>query len=158
MLRTLADADLDRVHALNAAAVPAVGEATRDHLADLVAMADPALVVEQDEQVVGFAIILGPGCDYASPNYAFFCSRHTAFRYVDRIAIDPQWAGRGLGRAVYEHVLALGGAPVLCAEVNVRPRNDASLAFHERLGFTAVGEQETYGGTARVRLLERPIP
>jgi len=33
-----------------------------------------------------------------------------------------------------------------CLEVNVRPRNDASLAFHHALGFVQVGEQETdYG-------------
>ncbi|MFT5223266.1 MAG: putative GNAT superfamily acetyltransferase, partial [Glaciecola sp.] len=106
---------------------------------------------------VGFALILGPGCDYASPNYAFFGHRHPDFTYVDRIAVAPEGQGLGTGRAIYEHVIATSTAPVLCAEVNVRPRNDASLAFHARLGFEALGEQETYGGSARVRMLERKL-
>jgi hypothetical protein len=37
--------------------------------------------------------------------------------------------------------------------VNVRPRNDASLAFHEAIGFREVGQQDTDGGRKRVSLL-----
>jgi predicted GNAT superfamily acetyltransferase len=42
---------------------------------------------------------------------------------------------------------------VLFCEVNVRPRNDASLAFHEAIGFREVGQQDTDGGAKRVSLL-----
>lgn len=149
--------DLPEIHALNQGAVPDVGEATEEQLSDLIGMSLETLVARVDGEVVGFAIILGPGCDYASPNYAFFRDRHPDFAYVDRIAISPKAQGLGLGRQIYETVVEALDAPVLCAEVNVRPRNDASLAFHDRLGFVEVGEQETYGGKARVRLLERLI-
>jgi predicted GNAT superfamily acetyltransferase len=43
--------------------------------------------------------------------------------------------------------------PVLFCEVNVRPRNETSLAFHEAIGFREVGQQDTDGGTKRVSLL-----
>lgn len=156
MLRPMTDDDLARVHALNEAAVPAVGTATPEHLARLAGMAALALVAEQDGEVVGFALVLGANCAYDSPNYRFFDGRHERFTYIDRIAIDPAAQGTGLGRAIYEDVLAAFPDLPLCAEVNVRPRNDASLAFHDRLGFVAVGEQDAYDGQVRVRLLERP--
>ena len=41
--------------------------------------------------------------------------------------------------------------------MNVRPRNDGSLRFHQRYGFTAVGEQDTEGGAKRVTLLEKRL-
>ena len=54
-------------------------------------------------------------------------------------------------------VASAGDHPVLCAEVNLAPRNDRSLAFHKRFGFSPVGEQETEGGLKRVLLLEYPL-
>jgi predicted GNAT superfamily acetyltransferase len=38
-------------------------------------------------------------------------------------------------------------------EVNLDPPNPESLAFHARLGFARVGEQETKGGSVTVALL-----
>jgi predicted GNAT superfamily acetyltransferase len=43
---------------------------------------------------------------------------------------------------------------VLCCEVNVRPRNDASLEFHQSIGFREVAQQDTDGGNKTVSLLE----
>lgn len=41
---------------------------------------------------------------------------------------------------------------MLCVEVDVVPRNDASLRFHERLGFRMLGEQDLGGGAKRVAM------
>jgi predicted GNAT superfamily acetyltransferase len=110
--------------------------------------------------VVAFLIALGPGVDYASPNYRFFHDRYPSFRYVDRVVVDPAYARRGIGAALYdllEDEATGDGVAVLTAEVNVRPPNETSLAFHAARGFAAVGEQDTGGGT-RVRLLVRELP
>ena len=45
----------------------------------------------------------------------------------------------------------------MCAEVNIKPRNERSLIFHEKFGFTPVGEQDTEGGSKRVQLMEYKI-
>ena len=61
-------------------------------------------------------------------------------------AIDPTAQGLGLGRELYDEVKRHVDAEWFTLEVNLRPRNDGSLAFHERLGFDEVGQQETdYG-------------
>ena len=39
-------------------------------------------------------------------------------------------------------------------QVNTRPCNERSLAFHERLGFHEVGRQQSEGGSKEVAMLE----
>ena len=91
---------------------------------------------------------------YRSDNYRWFSERYEHFIYVDRVVVAPNEWGMGIGRALYtEFVSAVDRHPVLCAEVNLLPRNDRSLAFHEAFGFVPVGEQDTEGGSKRVQML-----
>lgn len=156
-LRPVEGADLEAVLALNQAHVPAVGDLDLAGLASLAELAETAVVAEVAGQVVGFVIALPPGVDYASPNYRWFSQRYDAFVYVDRVAVGASQQRRGIGRALYEAVASATTAPVFCCEVNLRPRNEVSLRFHDRLGFRAVGEQETERGAKRVVLLARSL-
>ncbi len=148
--------DFLAIHALNDAAVPAVSEVPVEELERLAAIGS-CTVVDLEGGVGAFLITLGPGADYESINYGFFAGRHDDFTYVDRIVVSPHAQGLGLGRQLYDLAVASSSAPVFCAEVNVKPRNDSSLAFHDRMGFVAVGEQDTDGGKKRVVLLEKPL-
>ncbi len=134
---------------MNNAAVPAVGALDLPALEHLVEVGLMALAVTDgadDTQLAGFCLVLAPGADYGSANYGWFGDRYDDFVYLDRITIDPPHQGQGHGRALYDHVEASTEATWFCLEVNLRPRNDASLAFHNRLGFVEVGQQETdYG-------------
>ncbi len=149
---------------LNNDAVPAVGALDLPGLGRLVDESCMALAVDDPETVAdaaaGFCLVLAPGADYASVNYAWFTERYDRFVYLDRIVIDPVAKGRGHGRMLYDHVeqhaLEHTDAEWFLLEVNLRPRNDASLAFHERLGFEEVGQQETPYG-ALVSMLARRI-
>jgi predicted GNAT superfamily acetyltransferase len=141
------------------------------HVNDLDAAAFQAIVddaqvavkaVDGQGGVAGFVLALLPGKSYASENYAWFCANMAkdGFLYVDRIVVDPNRRRSGAARALYQHVFAEAariGSPRVTCEVNVRPANPGSLAFHEALGFQSVGEIEPYGGIKRVRLLARPI-
>lgn len=156
-IRPLTDDDLVEVLERNNAEVPAVGDLDRDRLAGLVAMAESALAAGLDGELAGFVIALPPGVAYTSPNYAWFSRRSDDFVYIDRIVVLPGARGRGVGRALYDAVVAETDAPLLLAEVNTAPRNDVSLAFHERYGFEPVGEAAPYGDDIRVVYLEKPL-
>lgn len=161
-LRDATRDDLDAILRLNRDAVPAVGDVDEHAMRRLVEQSVQTLVVEEvaGGGVVAFLVALGPGTDYRSPNYQFFAQRYASFRYVDRVVVDPARARQGIGAALYERVeqaATQDRAAVLTAEVNVVPRNEASLAFHAARGFVAVGEQDTHGGATRVRLLVRDL-
>jgi len=46
---------------------------------------------------------------------------------------------------------------LMTCEVNLRPPNEGSMHFHQRLGFRQVAEQESEGGTKTVALLVRQL-
>ncbi len=160
LLRDLADGDLDAALALNNESVPAVNPLDGPELARLVASTMVSLVAVVDGAFAGFCMVMPPGVDYASLNYTWFGAHagdlgYESFAYLDRIAVAPSARRLGIGRAFYRRLVdeLSGRVPVLFCEVNVRPRNDASLAFHEAVGFREVGQQDTDGGAKRVSLL-----
>ena len=139
--------DLPAVVELNNAAVPAVSEADLGRMQMLVEQSYLSLVAEHEGDVVGFCINFGPGAEYSSVNYLWFCERYDEFVYLDRIAVAENARNLGIGAALYGAVEAhIVGTPWLLCEVNLRPRNDGSLRFHDRIGFVEVGQQETNYG------------
>jgi hypothetical protein len=143
-LRPAAPADLPAVLELNQANLPAVGPTTAARLDWFLANAELVMLAVTDEDdVAGFVIVLTEGSSYDSPNYRWFAERLDRFVYVDRIAVDAAQRGSGAGRRLYDHVVAharRGDWRRVVAEVNVEPRNDVSLAFHEHYGFQIVAE------------------
>jgi predicted GNAT superfamily acetyltransferase len=153
MIRDITNADLPAVLALNnahAAEVNALGE---DALAALVAVAARARIVDGGH---GFLIALGERTPVQGPNHAWFVARLPAFLYIDRIVIAPGSRGLGHARRLYDDLAAIAGDLPLCCEVNLVPPNPASLAFHDRLGFTTCGEGDDPRNGKRVRYLARP--
>ncbi len=144
--------------------MPEVSALTGDELARLLGLCDVALAVDVDGELAAFCMVMPPGVDYASVNYRWFTEHAAAlgydgFAYLDRVAVGAAARRKGVGRALYRQVVdsLAGTAPVLFCEVNVRPRNDPSLAFHAALGFREVGQQDTDGGK-RVSLLALDLP
>lgn len=156
MIRDMTTADLGAALALNNLNVPALNELDEAEIGRLLGMSLVSLAAEVDGAFAGFCITFAPGVDYGSLNYAWFSRNYMEFAYLDRIAVDPTYRRYGIGRAFYAELRQrlAGTAPVLCCEVNVRPRNDASLEFHQSIGFREVAQQDTDGGKKTVSLLE----
>jgi len=153
--------DVPAVTELNNSAYPAVTFLTEDEMADLFALCDIALVAtNREKKVTAFLLSLNMGKPYESENYRWFEERGVRHQYIDRIVVSPSAKGTGIGRALYESVFEHArqcGANEVTAEINVRPANPGSMAFHEHLGFQRLSEQETKGGTIRVALLARSV-
>ncbi|HET7306960.1 MAG TPA: GNAT family N-acetyltransferase [Gammaproteobacteria bacterium] len=156
-----ADADdFDYLMVLNESSVPEVNGLDGPALEKLVAMAPYCRVVEQDGEDAGFLLGLEAGADYASVNYQFFSARYDSFAYVDRVVIDAANRGQGLGTALYDDFEAWArerGAPRIACEVNLRPPNEASRAFHLARGFKEIGSQETEAGSKTVTLMIKDL-
>ncbi len=158
-LRPVRPADLGRVIELNNAAYPAVPNLDVAELQRLLAFPGLSLVAEREGSVVGFLVAMDPGADYESENYLFFAGRGPSL-YIDRIVVDASLRGAGVGRALYGAVFDKAKAdsrPEVTCEVNLQPPNPESLAFHSRMGFARVGEQDTKGGLYTVALLAAPV-
>lgn len=163
-IRSFTPADLDRIHMINQDAVPMVGTATKDELLAITQQACISLVAhppENHHELLGFCLVLAPSANYTSLNFAWFKERYDDFIYLDRIAIVNHCKRQGLGRSFYNRICtqAKTSAPFakrLTLEVNIQPRNEPSLAFHQKLGFEIVGERDTRYNT-RVALMQKAI-
>jgi predicted GNAT superfamily acetyltransferase len=156
-LRPLTPTDHVHVLALNEANVAELAPMDEERLEVLSRLADRFDVVEVDGEFGGFVITFAPGAAYDSENYRWFTQRHGPdFYYLDRIVLASAVRRRGLGSLVYDEVEATAGRyGRLALEVNLVPRNDASLAFHDRRGYVEVGRRGDE--THLVSLMEKQL-
>ena len=154
-IRDARQADLAAVHAINEAAVPHVNSVTLDCFQDFTRSAAYFRVASLANQVVGYLVAFAPGANYDSVNFLWFQGRYRNFIYIDRIAVAADARRRGVASDLYRDVFDFARArtELLSCEVNTRPPNAESKAFHEGFGFREVGTQETEGGTKIVSLM-----
>jgi len=150
--------DLVEVLALNEESVPHVSSISSEELQWFFDNAAFLRIAKIDDRFAGFLIGLRPGTEYASPNYRWFCDNYEDFAYVDRVAVS-KWAQRqGVAESLYNaFASSQSGAPVMTCEVNIRPSNETSMLYHERMGFRQVGSQETNGGEKEVAFMEKRL-
>jgi len=87
------------------------------------------LVAEQAGRIGGYA-------------YASSFRQRAAYQWSIEVSayLDPAFHGRGIGRALYERLLTIMVAKGYCtAYAGITLPNDASVRFHQALGFTEVG-------------------
>lgn len=140
-LRPVTVQDLDHVLELNERNVEALAPIDRGRLVELRGSADRFDVVDVGGEFAGFVVTFAAGTSYDSDNYRWFTDRYAdRFYYLDRIVLDDRFRRQGLGTFVYDAVEDVAARyDRLTLEVNLLPRNDISLAFHERRGFVEVG-------------------
>lgn len=154
-IRHARQADLVAVHAINEAAVPHVNSITLDCFQDFTRSAAYFRVASLANRVVGYLVAFAPGANYDSVNFLWFQGRYRNFLYIDRIAVTADARRRGVASDLYRDVFdfARPRTGLLTCEVNTRPPNAESKAFHEGFGFRQVGTQETEAGSKAVSLM-----
>jgi predicted GNAT superfamily acetyltransferase len=161
VVREIVAADIDELHRINEANVPAVGSVDRQRFGFLLDASVLALVVTVDDEPAGFCLVLPLGAPYDSVNYRWFAARYHDVWYLDRVAFDARFQRRGLGTRLYDEVerriAERSEVAALTLEVNVDPPNEPSLAFHRRRDYDEVGRQDTpYGIT--VSMMRKELP
>ena len=132
--------DVPAILALNERNVVKLAPMDEPRLWQLRGWAERFDVVDVDGTFAGFVVVFPSGSPYDSENYRWFSERYPAFAYLDRIVLHEDFRRRGLGTLVYDVVEADAQRHGrLALEVNLVPRNDVSLAFHARRGYTEVG-------------------
>ncbi|MEL6504667.1 MAG: GNAT family N-acetyltransferase [Pseudomonadota bacterium] len=94
------------------------------------------------------------GTEVVGHLYAF----HKEGMYVDRLHVDPDHKGSGIGRLMLQHL-----ERQLFSEtrlwLDVLKGNDAALGFYKRVGYHVTGETDACGGLAGIPaiILEKTI-
>jgi phosphinothricin acetyltransferase len=114
-------------------------EITHSEMADRIAkigdLSLPCLVAESEGAIVGYA-------------YAGKWRERSAYRYSveSTVYLDASATGRGIGTRLYRDLLtSLRATPVRTVLGVIALPNTASVALHERLGFTKVAELKEVG-------------
>ena len=161
-VRDIETADLPRVLEINNANTPGVSELTFTELETDLENSLHALAIDNEQgEVCAFCITFAPNAPDAGDNHRWFAERYKSFVYLDRIAIDSNHQNRGLGallyQAVEQHMQNSAEHPLLCCEVNLEPPNPGSLRFHQRIGFTEVGQTNPEYENYRVSYLSKSL-
>src|SRR5262245_7625685 len=86
----------------------------------------------------------------------FLSETHADEAYVHSLGVDPDFREAGVGRALYgrffDAARAAGRSVVRCVTAS---ENEASVAFHTRLGFEVDRVEENYDGLGGSRVLMR---
>ena len=156
-LRPIGPADHADVLALNERHVELTAPLDAPRLAQLVAWADRALVLDVDGAFAGFVLTYASGSAYDGENFGWFGERYDDLAYLDRVVVHEDFRRQGLATLLYDELEAGCGRPVMTLEVNVDPPNEPSLAFHRARGYAEVGQREA-GGHLVSMLVKRLAP
>lgn len=158
-IKTITAKDMAWFHKLNEACTPEVGSVSLARLQHLVDMAAHAVYLEDESGPLGAMIILSADAAYDSPNFLWFKERYDDFLYLDRIMVAETARGQGVGMALHSAFFefSAGKAARLACEVNEKPPNPISLAFHERSGFRIVGRLESDKGEKAVQMMVKEL-
>jgi predicted GNAT superfamily acetyltransferase len=141
--------DRDGVLAINREGQPGVSALSAAEIDDCLARATLFRVTEEGGRVSSYVIALAPGFERIGDEYAWFSARLERFLYVDQIAVAASAQRRGVASALYadvERAARESGLARVTCDVNLRPPNPQSLAFHASQGFREVGRLEVSDG------------
>ena len=149
LIRDFADTDIREILEINQESVNMLSpmDPTRFHL--LREMSSLLLVCQTPQGIGGFLLGFESGASYDSTNYQWFYEHEEQFLYIDRIAVHSTYRSLGIGKQLYDRAVIWAREQSLLsivAEINVKPRNEASLLFHKMRGFVEIGTRSPKPG------------
>jgi uncharacterized protein len=111
-----------------------------------------------DGGATAFLIALDQQAAYDNPNFKWFKERRESFIYIDRVIVGESRRGQGIGAKLYRDLFGAAkqaGHDRIVCEVNAKPPNPASEAFHIAMGFAGIGDATIYDGKKTVLYFEK---
>tara|TARA_B100000029_G_scaffold414432_1_gene417839 strand:+ start:2221 stop:2727 length:507 start_codon:yes stop_codon:yes gene_type:complete len=137
--------EVKEMHVINQENIPEVGGlADINEFNDRVSWSSNVFAYKYEDVIKAFVLCMREGLPYKSPNYKYISINFKKFLYVDRIAVQEKFRRQGIAEEIYKTVINEGkrnSLDVLC-EVNTKPSNEPSLAFHRKMGFEEIGTNE----------------
>jgi predicted GNAT superfamily acetyltransferase len=127
---------------------------------ELKALLSVATYTKQINNAEGVLIGYPHDVDYDDKNLAWLRPRFDSFHYIDRVIIDDRARGQQLAHKLYqdfEEEARHLGLSRLVYEVNIKPDNPRSHAFHLKQGFHALEDVEYPEWNAALRYYEKPL-
>ncbi|MBT8146042.1 MAG: GNAT family N-acetyltransferase [Gammaproteobacteria bacterium] len=147
-IRDARSQDFDRIVELNETEVKQTSTMDTDRLRVLDSLSSYHRVYEVAGKVEGFLLAIDSKKAYENANFRWFAERYPDFIYIDRIVVNANHKGQGIGRKLYRDLFDCVNShelPLVCCEFNLIPPNRASEVFHTKMGFKQVGEQQHEG-------------
>ena len=149
LIRDFTDTDTREILEINQESVNMLSPLDEARLHLLRELSSLLLVCQTPQGIGGFLIGFENGANYDSTNYQWFDEHEEQFLYIDRIAVHSTCRGLGIGKQLYDRAVIWAREQSLLsvvAEINVKPRNEASLLFHKMRGFVEIGTRSPEPG------------
>ena len=155
-IRDMVPDDFESIYEINQEAVPQVFSLDAGEFSLLLDLCEYSRVAEIGDETAGYLFVLGKGLVYDGDEYNWFCQNlNEDFLYIDQVAIAGKWKGTGCGTKLYEDLenyAVRNHRHALACEINYEPANEASLAFHGKLGFRELSRMEARGITVSLQV------
>lgn len=148
-IRDVQTSDFNDIKRLNDNFVHFTSPMSLDRISALDKLSFYHRVICEDQQILGFLLVMNDGCSYDSENYQWFAQRLAKFAYIDRIVIDRSLQGKKLGQKLYLNLFDFAqqkGIEVACCEYNLLPENPISANFHAQFGFEELDQLTSNDG------------
>src|SRR5581483_8965072 len=145
-IRATQTSDTAAIRALTAEGYPGVSLFEPNELEWAIAHAARFLIAASPERIVAYLIAFASDSEYDGEEFRWFQQNAEGFLYIDRIAVAGDMRRSGLGKALYAHLEQFARKQnfrQLVCEVNLKPPNPVSLAFHTNQGFKRLTTLET---------------
>ena len=142
LYRDMTLADADAVISLNEAVKAVTSPMDVSDFTKLFELSTLRLMVDVDDDAVGFVFAMTQGRPYENVNYRWFAERYSSLLYIDRVVVSATCRGMGIGSGLYSRILETAETlhvKNVCAEMDLDPPNLQSLAFHANFGFEQIG-------------------
>ena len=160
-VRAMTTEDSQQVLRINAGSQPHVAPLNERELGRLMALPNEHLVaIENGESALGYTLAFHREAPYDGEEFLLLrAALAEPFVYIDQVAVAARHKGLGIGRALYEALERIVGRRrirFLCCEVNTKPSNLDSSAFHKSMGFEFFATLRTLDGR-EVELLTKTL-